>query len=67
MVIELPEGNNVFIDWIANIGPRFEGGEFGGRVPGASIELGSGTKIKTEETVERLMEQVAECRAREIE
>ena len=67
MVIELPEGNNTFVEYIANVGPRFGEGEFGQLVPGARILLGSGDAIDTDETVERVMEQVRECWARAAE
>jgi len=62
MFIELPEGTYVSVEAIVAIAPRVAG-EYDDTVTGAMVLLSSGQAIETEETVERVVQQIGECMA----
>jgi len=62
LMIETPEGACVVLDYIAAIMHRMEG-EFATEPNGTLIMLSSGACIETEETRERVLEQIREVLA----
>ena len=59
LVLELPEGAYIMLDAIVAVAPRVVS-EFDHTVNGTLIHLSSGHTLQTDETVERILAQVAE-------
>jgi len=61
MIIELPEGGWVDAESIVAVVPMPPENEFATEGEGSAILLSSGHSVQTEETPERVMQQIAEC------